>query len=226
VIDADGPEKRGGHQSTANSQEARESMHSETEHEDLRNKSVHLLHEIRQVKYKAGLLAHLAMENEVKEYVAHSVFESFLIHSRVVYEFLFQKRSYQTDIRADDFKEETDYLIPEPDSYLKEWARYMTDKRLMHLTTDRLEVAKHRWEINKIYEPLFSQIISFYRWVPDDHLCGDLIRVKNEDLGRFRALTPGNSFRAPWGYDVIVDTSGDHLRVTNRTDAGRRRLAS
>jgi hypothetical protein len=135
-------------------------LQGEAGHENLIEMSVHLLYEIQQVEYKGRLLARIAEKNHVDEYIAHSVFESFLIHTRVLYEFLFEAKRYSTDIRAEDFKEDTEYPKAKlVDDYLKDWARFMTDKRLMHLTTDRLEIAadKHEWEIDRIYGPLHRQ---------------------------------------------------------------------
>lgn len=64
-------------------------LHSKTDHEELIEKSVHLLYEIRQFEDKCRRLAQFAGSNNVEEYIVHSVFESFLIHTRIIYEFLF-----------------------------------------------------------------------------------------------------------------------------------------
>lgn len=115
-------------------------------------KSKHVFYEIHQFEDKSLRLARFADRDDIEEYVVHSVFESFLVHSRVVYEFLFQRSSRDSDIRANDFKDNAIYPQPNPDGYLKDWSTYVTAKRLMHLTTDWLEMSgnKHEWEISKI----------------------------------------------------------------------------
>lgn len=192
-------------------------QHSNADHEELIEKSKHLLYEIRQFEGKAKILAQFVGKKDVDEYIIHSVFESFLIHSRVIHEFLFESASRPTDIRASDFKEDTQYLIPKPDGSLKYLARYMTDKRLMHLTTDRLEIVreKHKWEINRIYVPLHGQLLMFYEWVPDEHICKGLKGTKDTELLKVRSLAPGESMGTPWGFNLVLDTSGPSLLATS-----------
>jgi hypothetical protein len=195
-------------------------LHCSEDHILLIEKSKHVLYEIQQFEGKSQRLAHFAGSNDIEEYIIHSVFESFLVHSRVIYEFLFTARSQKTDIRADDFEEEIGYQIPIPDKYLKDWAKFMTDKRLMHLTTNRLKIPddKHEWEINKIYVPMHKQLLAFYRWVPNEHICTDLQRLKESELleaDSSDAAKPGNEdSRAPWRFSMVVDTSGRKLVVT------------
>jgi hypothetical protein len=198
------------------------SLHHKSHHDLLIEISKHVLYEIRQFEDKSRRLALFAGKADAEEYIVHSVFESFLVHSRVVYEFLFQSRSHRTDVRAGDFQEDIGYELPDPDEYLKDWARYMTDKRLMHLTTDRLEMVgnKHEWEINRIYSPLHGQLLQFYAWVPCGHICIDLNRLKESELLATRSAfegKPGDEFNSvPWGSNLIVDTSGPKLMVTIR----------
>jgi hypothetical protein len=191
-------------------------------HDLLVEKSKHVHYEIQQFEDKSLRLARFADRDDIEEYVVHSVFESFLVHSRVVYEFLFQRSSRDSDIRSDDFKDNVSYPLPNPDGYLKDWSTYVTAKRLMHLTTDRLEMSgnKHEWEINKIYVPMHKQLLAFYRWVPDEHICVDLQRLKESELleadiadeGKPR----GDNSITPWGFNLVVDTSGQNLVVTKK----------
>ena len=190
-------------------------LHSKTDHEELIDKSTHLLYEIQQFEDKCRRLAQFAEAKDIEEYILHSVFESCLIHTRIIYEFLFQP-GRETDIRANDFKEKVEYPLPGIiDDYLKGWARRMIDKRLMHLTTNRLTMTKedHRWEINTIYRPLRNQLLVFYAWVPDEHICEDLKRKKEKGLLEIYSSIRNESVSAPWGFNVVLDTSGPSLVI-------------
>lgn len=192
-------------------------VHTEDDHTHLREISKHLLYEINQLEYKGKKLDCLYANPSSEEDIIHSVFESFLIHGRNIYEFLFTGKTRKDDIRANDFKEDTNYQIPNPiDPFLKQWARTMIDKRLMHLTEFRLTIkdTDHEWEINELFQRLYKQLIFFYRWVPDEHICSDLKKkkewsLKNADDKKLRR----EPLTAPWSSTIVMGTAGPSMPV-------------
>jgi hypothetical protein len=60
------------------------------------------------------------------------------------------------------------------------------------------------------------QLLVFYEWVPDEHICEGLKEAKTAASLEGRSLASGESVGAPWGFNVVVDTSGPILLVTTK----------
>lgn len=199
-------------------------QHTEEEHHELQALSEHLLYEIEMLKYTRDRIEELhtgvVSADENHEY---ALFESFLIHTRNIYEFLFKKEKRKiTDVRADDFREDDPYPIPcSVDKFLNDWAGNMINKRLVHLTTDRLTIdeTKRKWDVDRLYQDLCGQLITFYVWVPYEHLCAKLKSKKEEALDDVQnKLEQGESVVAPSNSTIVMDTGSPSVPVIKPLD--------
>lgn len=140
---------------------------SEIDKDKLVRISDHLFHEIERMELNYDVLC---MNQELGE-LRCALIDSFAIHARCISEFLWdgKKRGYEkSDVRADDFKESLEWEIPERSEFLKTWSDTMTNKRLAHLTFDRLDIKEEeaKWPIGEIYDELKVGLGRFYSWVP------------------------------------------------------------
>jgi hypothetical protein len=122
--------------------------HTEEQHCKLRDLSEHLLYEIEMLDYDANRIAALLKDNRaVAEHERYALLESFLIHVRTLYEFLFMNKGNKDSeaLRANDFMEDTPYEIPDKDEELYTWAKRMVDRRLVHLSKHRILVKEKDW---------------------------------------------------------------------------------
>lgn len=111
-----------------------------------------------------GLRDYMETHNQpsgVDALMHNAVLESFLLHVRNVYEFMFGKRVYVTDVRAANYFADCTQWDPIPSAYLKAEIERI-NKYLAHVTTRRdnpLEVIGNailqiRWDSSKLCDEL------------------------------------------------------------------------
>ena len=161
----------------------------------LRGMSLHLAYEIWMFSsLSQDLIDHEAVvkveeligTGSVEDVLSIARFESFLLHSRVLLEFLFPRRRKETDIVASYYASEWPPSgIAEVEELNK--IRDEINRRLAHLTERRYESRK-RWnvEVSWITEVLNTLLGKFFELVPD-HLLG------KECLTQKKAYVPYSS---------------------------------
>lgn len=193
--------------------------HIEEEHSELRALSEHLLYEIEMLEHNAGrILALLEDHSVVAEKDRYGLLESFLLHARNLYEFLFLKKGKddKNALRANDFMEDKSYEIPTPDSELERWAKYMIDRRLVHLSQHRLTIkeADAEWKVGILLNQIYQQLLEFYAWVDDEHICEQLRLRKNRALhDTFYKEDQGEPMFDSWTCNVVMGTASPSLPV-------------
>ena len=194
-------------------------LHTDTEHAELRALSEHLLYEIEMLEHDASRLMYLLDVQDVIAQQDRSAFlESFLLHVRNLYEFLFSKKGKEDKnaLRANDFMEDKPYLIPEPDSELKKWAKEMINKRLVHLSQHRLSVkeADSKWKFGILFNQIYQQLLEFYEWVEDEHICEQLRLRKGRALhDAYGYENAGGAMLGEWTCDVVMSTGSPSVPV-------------
>ena len=194
-------------------------LHTCEEHDELRALSEHLLYEIEMLEHNAGrILALLEDHSVVAEKDRYALLESFLLHARNLYEFLFLKKGKgdKNALRANDFMEDISYAIPTPDGELKRWAKYMIDRRLVHLSQQRLTIkeADAEWKVGILLDQIYQQLLEFYEWVDDEHICEQLRLRKNRALhDAFHKEAQGEQMFDSWTCNVVMGTSSPSLPV-------------
>jgi hypothetical protein len=193
--------------------------HTEDQHCELRALSEHLLYEIERLDQNAGrILALLEDQSAVAEKDRYALLESFLLHARNLYEFLFLKKGKgdKNALRANDFMEDKPYAIPTPDSELERWAKYMIDRRLVHLSQQRLiiDTTDAEWKVGILLDQIYQQLLEFYDWVEDEHIC-ELLRLrKNRALhDAFNKEAKGEPMFDNWTCNVVMGTASPSLPV-------------
>lgn len=193
--------------------------HTDEEHDELRALSEHLLYEIEMLEHNAGRIQALLQDHSaVGEKERYALLESFLLHTRNLYEFLFLKKGKgdKNALRANDFMEATSYAIPIPDTELKRWAKYMIDRRLVHLSQHRLTIkeADAGWKVGILFSQLYQQLLEFYDWVDDEHICERLRLRKNRALhDAFQREAEEEPMFDDWTCNVVMGTGSPSLPV-------------
>ena len=186
--------------------------HTEEEHKELRTLSEHLLYEIVMLEYNACRINALFNDHTaVAEEERYALLESFLIHVRTLYEFLFltKGKKDKNALRANDFMENKPYQTPPRDPDLHRWAKTMIDERLVHLSQHRILVQEEDWEwrVGLLFDQIYQQIAEFFEWVPDEHICETLKLRKNRLI---HDLSPDTQKDQPmlvdWNCNIVMGT--------------------
>lgn len=194
-------------------------QHTNEEHDELRALSEHLLYEIEMLEHNAGRIQALLQDHSaVGEKERYALLESFLLHTRNLYEFLFLKKGKddKNALRANDFMEDKSYAIPTPDSELERWAKYMIDRRLVHLSQHRLTIkeADAEWKVGILFNQLYQQLLEFYDWVDNEHICERLRLRKNRALhDAFQREVKGSPMFDDWTCNVVMSTGSPSIPV-------------
>ena len=159
--------------------------------EELVEASKHLHYEIEMIRKNLQTLRSIeANHNSPVRFVKYSFVESFLVHARNLYDFLFRvgprTRFAEDDIRAGDFLGNEIWEKPPISSDLEKWYTTMINKRLVHLTYHRLyiEEFEQQWQVGTMYAELERALLSFYRKVNPENLCGALQEERQFALER------------------------------------------
>lgn len=185
--------------------------HTEEEHHELQALSEHLLYEIKMLDHTACRITTLSMAHDsISETDLYAMLESFLVHIRTLYEFLFRGKgpNDKKALRAYDFKENVPYVRPVADDELKS-AKKMIDKRLVHSSQERLLVkeADWDWHVRILFNQIYQHLFEFYGWVPDDHVCEELLLRKNKVLHDFyNDKTKRDRMLEDWSCEIVTDT--------------------
>jgi len=187
--------------------------HTVEAHQELIVLSQHLLYEIEMLEFCAGRISSLLEDHKaVAEKERYALLESFLLHVRNLYEFLFigKGKDDKNALRAQDFMEDKPYELPARDKDLDNWARYMIDRRLVHLSQHRILIEEDDWEwrVGLLFDGIYQQLVDFYLWVPCEHICEGLCLRKNRVLHDL-SLEPdrGQPMLANWNCDIVMGTS-------------------
>ena len=193
--------------------------HTDEEHDELRALSEHLLYEIEMLEHDAGRILALFKDHSVMaEKDRYVMLESFLLHIRNLYEFLFKKKGKgdKNALRATDFIEDKPYVIPIPDSELKRWAKDMVDRRLVHLSQHRLGIkeADSEWRVGTLFSQIYEQLLEFYEWVDDEHICEQLCLRKYRALhDAFHRDAKGEPMFEDWTCNIVMSTGSPSVPV-------------
>lgn len=193
--------------------------HTDEEHDELRALSEHLLYEIEMLEHNAGRIRALLEDHSVvAEKDRYALLESFLLHVRNLYEFLFLRKGKddKNALRANDFMEDKPYVIPTPDSELKRWAKDMINRRLVHLSQHRLTIKEidAKWKVGILFNYAYQQLLEFYDWVDDEHICERLRLRKNRALhDAFQREAEEEPMFDDWTCNVVMGTGSPSLPV-------------
>ena len=137
--------------------------------------SKHLHYETTMLRRNLETLRSMeANQNKRLSTVKYSFVESFLIHARNLYEFLYCDKKFEdSDVRAGDFLQGGIWKKPPIPPDLKRWYRERIDKRVVHLTYDRLSVEEfeHQWQIGAMFAGIERGLLMFYQKVQPENLC-------------------------------------------------------
>ncbi|MGD0785047.1 MAG: hypothetical protein ABR969_04465 [Sedimentisphaerales bacterium] len=111
----------------------------------------------------------LATDNQGKGVIHNALLESFLIHTRILIEFLYKDEPYKDNVRA------SQYFTPDspwesirpPKTELLEKTEKDAHKQLAHLTYTRLQ-GKMQWPYIKIVNDIKAVLQVFRENLPDD----------------------------------------------------------
>jgi hypothetical protein len=112
--------------------------------------------------------------------------------------------------------EDKSYAIPTPDSGLERWAKYMIDRRLVHLSQHRLTIkeADAEWKVGILFNQVYQQLLEFYDWVDDEHICEQLRLRKNRAIhDAFHWETKGEPMFEGWTCNIVMGTASPSLPV-------------
>ena len=104
--------------------------------------------------------------------VHNALVESFLIHARLLIEFLYRDKRYKDNIMAQDFFSHPKKWIEEirqPKGDLLAETERDAHKYLAHLTRTRL-LAKKKWDFNGIVTEIATRLANFRTHLPKDLL--------------------------------------------------------
>jgi hypothetical protein len=99
--------------------------------------------------------------------------ESFLNHASCLYEFFYEDKKYEDDIRIEDFsvKKEFKKNFAPIESFKQINFKTKRDKQLAHITHSRIELeasGEKSWPYGKIYELLDQTIKAFVDSLPEE----------------------------------------------------------
>lgn len=159
--------------------------------EDLKAASKHLSYEIQMLYGTANLLA----QGNIYSWAVHNaLLESFLIHVRIMLEFLYAQKPWPDDVIAEDFFDDPNEWVqarPKKSDLLKD-AHKRAGKQLAHLSYTRLAITpeKKAWRFMKIAKQVDQVFKKFLKIVPANRLDGSL---RKEDTYYYssRALISG-----------------------------------
>lgn len=147
--------------------------------------SKHLLYEITAMEQDLWSMRDIhAAEKTLFRHHMSTFLNSFFVHARCIYEFLYEdKKRFPDDIKAGDFTGGEDWEKPNLLNDLEKWKKEI-DKRVIHLTYHRLEIEeiRKRWEVGYIFAELQKGLLEFYRQVPDSRICDALKEEKEHRL--------------------------------------------
>jgi len=172
--------------------------------------SKHICYEITMMEQDLQSMRDIyAAEKTPLKHHINTFLNSFFVHARCIYEFLYEDKSsrFPEDIKASDFAEEKGWTKPDLPQELKAWKKEI-DKRVVHLTYHRLEIEeiRKRWEVGYIHSELQKGLLEFYRWVPGSRICDALKEEKEHALKE--AASRSQRRTSP---DVSTFTTGSSL---------------
>jgi hypothetical protein len=139
---------------------------------ELCDASIHVYHEIMMLNEVPNALPSYPDESIIHD----ALVESFVIHARVLIDFLYgypNKDPKKHDIIAREFLDSSNSWPSKPPGDLKE-VKERADKLAAHLTYDRISLPKN-WECNKIRTIINEMFRKFRDQVPQDRI-GDKLR--------------------------------------------------
>lgn len=134
--------------------------------EELKNALESLKYEVRMLWSLANILA---TGNQGKGVIHNALLESFLIHARILIEFLYKNKPYKDTVRASQyFTSDSPWksIRPQKTELLKT-TETDAHKQLAHLTYTRLQ-GKREWPYIKIANDIEAVLQVFYENLPDD----------------------------------------------------------
>jgi len=134
--------------------------------EELKNALESLKYEVWMLWSLANILA---TDNQDKGVIHNALLESFLIHARILIEFLYKNQPYKDTVRASQyFTSDSPWKsIRPPKTELLEKTEKDAHKYLAHLTYTRLQ-RKRKWPCIKIANDIKAVLQVFYENLPDD----------------------------------------------------------
>ena len=111
----------------------------------------------------------LATDNQGKGVIHNALLESFLIHARILIEFLYKDQPYKDTVRASQYftsKSPWKSVQPSKTELLKKTEKD-AHKYLAHLTYTRLQ-GKKQWPYIRIVNDIEAVLQVFYKNLPDD----------------------------------------------------------
>jgi hypothetical protein len=139
--------------------------------------SKHLYHEIQMFNTIVGAVSPL---ND--QFKKNLLIESFGIHSRNLIKFFYDKFDSNDDIVAHNFIlsiEDWTNARPIETKLLKD-ANKRSDKEIINISHAMINqpYQKSDWEFVKIFQELKATIKVFFRFVPDEKLCSEMIQLR------------------------------------------------
>lgn len=134
--------------------------------QELKNALVALKYEVWMLWSLANILA---IDNQGKGVIHNALLESFLIHARILIEFLYKNKPYKDTVRASQyFTSDSPWksIRPQKTELLKT-TETDAHKQLAHLTYTRLQ-GKREWPYIKIANDIEAVLQVFYENLPDD----------------------------------------------------------
>ncbi len=134
--------------------------------EELKGALESLKYEVWMLWYLANILA---TDNQGKGVIHNALLESFLIHARILVEFLYKNQPYQDTVRASQYftpKSPWKNIRPQKTELLEKIEKD-AHKQLAHLTYTRLQ-GKRVWPYIKIANDIKAVLQVFYKNLPDD----------------------------------------------------------
>ena len=134
--------------------------------EELKNALVALKYEVWMLWSLANILA---ANNKGKCVIHNSLVESFLLHARILIEFLYKNQPYKDTVRASQyFTSDSPWKSIRPQkTELLEKTEKDAHKHLAHLTYTRLQ-GKMEWPYIEIANDIKEVLQVFYEILPDD----------------------------------------------------------
>jgi hypothetical protein len=135
--------------------------------------------------YEIWMLNKIAlMANPMKDqFDKNLLIETFCLHMRNLIKFFYDENLSNDDIIAHNFVFSVEnWLKNRPvETKLLIAANARADKEVMHLTDKRINepFQKSDWEFREIHKQLTEIIKVFYRFVPDQKLCAEMIELRN-----------------------------------------------
>lgn len=203
--------------------------HSEAEHRDLQALSEHLLYEIEMLEHCTSRIRSLLRNQDVNTFTEKDRYvflESFLLHARTLYEFLFTRKGKddKNALRANDFMEDDSYDIPSSRVALIRM-KHMIDTRLVHLSQHRLSVKESDtdWDVGFIFNEIYQQLLEFFDRVDDNHVCEQLRlrKSRTRPLRDVYYLKDGEeSMLNDWNCSVVMGAGSPSVPVIRANPIG------